>query len=146
MDRYEEEVMTSIQSYPVGISLPFTIDEFGNVASTTDQKRIWANKVRSAVGTVLRERLFRQDFGTSIPTKLFDSVDAVTEVVTGDITAAFSRYLPSLGFNNATISYDDLENIISIEVSYSLPDDTEQSVVLGIASIDGNNIISEVIA
>lgn len=138
--------MTTSQSYPVGISLPFTIDEFGNVASTTDQKRIWANKVRSAVGTVLRERLFRQDFGTSIPTRLFDSVDAVTEIVTGDITAAFSRYLPTLGFNNATISYDDLENIISIEISYSLPDDTEQSVVIGIASIDGNNIISEVIA
>lgn len=136
--------MTISQSYPVGISLPFTIDEFGNVASTTDQKRIWANKVRSAVGTVLRERLFRQDFGTSIPTRLFDSIDAVTEIVTGDVTAAFSRYLPSLGFNNATINYDDLENIISIEISYSLPDDTEQSVVLGIASIDGNNIISEV--
>lgn len=136
--------MASSQSYPVGISLPFTIDEFGNVASTTDQKRIWANKVRSVVGTVLKERLFRQDFGTSIPTRLFDSVDAVTEVVTGDIASAFSRYLTSLGFNNAAVNYDDLDNVISIEISYSLPDDTEQSVVLGIASIDGNNIISEV--
>jgi phage baseplate assembly protein W len=138
--------MTNSQLHPVGISLPFTINEFGSVSSTTDQRRIWANNVRSVIGTVLRERIFRQDFGTSIPTKLFDSVDAVTEVVSGDITSAFTRYLPSLSFNTATINYDDLENVISIEVLYGLPDDTEDAVTLGVASIDGTNIISEVIA
>lgn len=138
--------MANSQLLPVGISLPFTIDEFGSVGSTTNQKIIWANKVRSVVGTVLRERLFRQDFGTSIPTKLFDSIDAVTDIVTGDITAAFTKYLPSLSFNNATINYDNLENVISIEILYGLPDDTEQSLTLGVASIDGTNIISEVIA
>lgn len=137
--------MTNTQSLPVGISLPFSIDEFGNVAVTTNQSAIWSHKVRSVIGTAIKERLFRPDFGTQIPTRLFDSAETVIDAINSDVGAAFSKYLTTLGLDEVLVNYDESENIISLEIIYSLPDNTQQSVTIGIASIDGNKIISEVI-
>ena len=137
--------MANTQALPVGISLPFSIDEFGNVAVTTNQGAIWSHKVRSVIGTALKERIFRPDFGTQIPSRMFDSADVVINAINADVGAAFSKYLTTLSLNKVEVNYDDFENIISIEILYTLPDDTQQSVTIGIASIDGNKIISEVI-
>lgn len=137
--------MANSQALPVGIAFPFSIDEFGNVASTTNQNTIWANKVRSVIGTVLKERLFRPDFGSNIPNRMFDSVDVVIDAVNSDVGSAFSKYLPTLGLTEVLINYDDFDNVTTVEILYTLPDETQQSVTIGIASIDGNKIISEVI-
>ena len=51
----------------IAMSLPFSIDPYGKVSSTTDQKKIWADKVRSVLGTALRERVMLPTFGTLIP-------------------------------------------------------------------------------
>lgn len=128
---------------PISISFPFRIDEFGNVATTTDDKKIAADRVRAVVGTAIGERVFRPDFGTTIPSRVFDSVEIVEELIRTDIGRAFSKYLTTLTLSDIVINYDDRENIINVEVFYQLPNGVDSSTTVGIASILNNEIIRE---
>ena len=128
---------------PIAITFPFRIDEFGKVATSTDDKKIAADRVRAVVGTAIGERPFRPDFGTTIPSRVFDSVEIVEELVKNDIGRAFSKYLPTLTLSDVVITYDDRQNIIEVEILYQLPDGVDSSVTLGIASILNNEIIRE---
>jgi phage baseplate assembly protein W len=131
---------------PIAMTLPFSIDRFGNISSTTDQKKIWADRVRSAVGTALTQRVMRPEFGTAIPQLLFDSVDVVREALQSEINLVFANYLSVLSFEELNIEYDDRQNVLSVDIRYRLPDDTEESVTLGVATLNGNQIIREDIA
>jgi phage baseplate assembly protein W len=132
---------------PVAVSLPFSFDAFGNVAVTTSQEKIWGDRVRVAVGTALGERVFRPDYGTTIPQALFDSPDAVKEVIEQDISSVFAQFLPALSFSEVIVDYDSMQNIIAVEVLYSLPGEDElENVTIGVATLSGNNPITEDIA
>ena len=73
------------------ISLPFSIDSYGGVATTTDQSKIWADKVRSVLGTMLRERVMRPDFGTVIPYSLFNGETSAVDEIRGEVSKAFGE-------------------------------------------------------
>jgi phage baseplate assembly protein W len=47
------------------IALPFSVDPYGKVTVASDQSKIWADRVRSVIGTFLRERVMRPEFGTN---------------------------------------------------------------------------------
>jgi len=128
---------------PLAISMPFTIDRFGGIATTTDQRKIWGDRVRSAVGTAVTQRVMRPTYGTAIPQMLFDSVDAVTAALEAEINTVFANHLSALIFEEANINYDDKQNVISLDVRYRLPDGDEELVTLGVASLNGNQIIRE---
>lgn len=134
-------ITSSIQ--PIAISLPFSINRFGGITTTTDQKKIWSDRVRSAVGTALTQRVMRPTYGTAIPQLLFDSVDVVRAALESEINSVFANYLPTLIFEESVINYDDRQNILSIDVRYRLPDGEEELVTLGVATLNGNNIIRE---
>jgi hypothetical protein len=88
--------------------------------------------------------VFRPDYGTSIPQSLFDSPEVVEEVIRQDISSVFSQFLPSLSLNSTSVNYDSNQNIMSVDVLYSLPGEDESEVIsIGIASLSGNNPITE---
>lgn len=128
---------------PVAITLPFSISRFGTISSTSDQKIIWADRVRSVVGTAVTQRVMRPTYGTVVPRLLFDSVDVVTAALESDINSAFATYLPSLIFEESILQYDDRQNVLSIDVRYRLPNGEEELVTLGVATLNGNQIIRE---
>jgi phage baseplate assembly protein W len=128
---------------PVAISLPFSLNRFGNVSTTSDQKKIWADRVRSAVGTALTQRIMRPTYGTAIPQLMFDSVDVVSSALESEINSVFANYLPALIFEESVIEYDERQNVLSIDVRYRLPDGEEELVTLGVATLNGNQIIRE---
>lgn len=129
--------------YPISIAIPFRIDEFGKVATTSSLPKLYADRVRSVIGTALGERVFRPEFGTSIPSGVFDTVEVIEDLIDSEIRAAFSRHLPVLTFLNVVINFDDKDNVISVEVEYALPDGKEVSTVVGIANLFGDNILDE---
>ena len=131
---------------PISIAFPFSIDRFGNISTTTDQRKIWADRVRSAVGTALTQRVMRPEFGTAVPQLLFDSVEVVREALEAEINLVFANYLSVLSFEELSIEYDDRQNVLSVDIRYSLPDNTEESVTIGVATLNGNQIIREDIA
>lgn len=125
------------------ISLPFRIDDFGSIANTSSQISIWADRVRSAVGTTLTERVMRPEFGTTIPESLFESIESMEGIITPQISSVFENLLPTLTLDDVTISYDESSNTITAEVLYTLPNREQTSVSIGVAYIDGNTPIQE---
>ena len=121
----------------IAIALPFTIDPFGNIGSTQDQTKIWADKVRSVIGTTLRERCMRPAFGTVIPYALFDSQeDAVTEVQ-NEVSKVFNEQLRLLRLTSVDATIDEYTNVMNVDITYSLPNSETVSTNIGLVKIDG---------
>jgi phage baseplate assembly protein W len=119
------------------IALPFSINSFGSVNSTTDPQKIWADRVTSVIGTMVGERVFRPTFGTSIPKHLFDVSKGFTAATTNDIIAAFSVQLPALSFKNVQSSFDASQNVVTLDVSYSIPGSTHIKRLVAKVAVDG---------
>lgn len=128
----------------VAIALPFGLDNYGNVRKTYDQSKIWADRVRSVIGTLRGERVMRAAFGTRIPTHTFDNDAVATENVTREVRGAFSSFLPKLRLTEVNVSFDDDTASVQLEILYELPNQTQGSVNVGIAYISENKLLSEV--
>jgi phage baseplate assembly protein W len=129
--------------YELAISLPFRIDDFGAIATTVSQEKIWADRARSAVGTYLSERVYRSDYGTVIPDNLFGKVDLMMASIEEEVEVAFTRDLPLLSLQSVETSYSSQVDTIYAEVSYLLPNKDQTSISIGIARISTNKPIVE---
>jgi phage baseplate assembly protein W len=127
----------------VSFSLPFSIDAYGKVASTTDYSKLWADRVRVTLGTALGERVMRPEFGSFIPFTVFDSEnDAVSSIET-DVRTVFNDQLSLLTLNSIDVTFDEYTGIISITVVYALPNRDAVTTTVGIVTVRGTNPTAE---
>jgi phage baseplate assembly protein W len=127
----------------VAISLPFSIDPYGRVGSTQDQTKIWADKVRSVIGTALRERVMRPKFGTDIPLAVFENQEDAQTQIEFEVNQAFNEQLQKLTFQSVDSVFDEYTGIMQVEVIYALPNDEVTSTSIGLIRIEGNTIAIE---
>jgi phage baseplate assembly protein W len=125
------------------ISLPFSIDSFGKISTTTDQTKIWADKVRSVLGTSIRERVMRPTFGTLIPFSLFNSIENAVSEIEDEVRRAFSKQLQILSLLSVDIEQNNYTNDLKITVVYSLPNQEVVKTSIGYVSIQGTTPIYE---
>lgn len=128
----------------VAIALPFALDNYGNVRKTYDQTKIWADRVRSVIGTLRGERVMRAAFGTNLPTHVFDTDAVAVENISREVRGAFASHLSKLTLSEVNVSFDDATATVNIDVVYDLPNQTQMTTSVGIAYIAGNKLISEV--
>lgn len=121
----------------VAISLPFRIDTYGKVGSTTEQTKIWSDRVLSVVGTSLRERSMRPQFGTVIPFAMFEGVEPAAVQVQSEIQSAFLTQLPLLNFRYADVTVDEITNIMTADIVYELPNGELASQNIGLVFLNG---------
>ena len=119
------------------LALPFAIDAYGGVSQTQDQSKIWADRVRSVIGTTLRERVMRPTFGTIIPYAMFENEDNAQAEIEVEVTRAFAEQLPLLRLSAVTTTSDQYTNTLSVEIVYALPNNEVVSTVVGLVLIQG---------
>ena len=127
-------------STEVTIALPFSIDAYGRVTQTTDQSKIWADKVRSVIGTAYRERVMRPLFGADIPTAMFENQEEAEGIVQELVTTAFASQLEKLALTSISTFYDDYTNTLNVEIVYALPNEEIVTTTIGLIAISGNQI------
>jgi phage baseplate assembly protein W len=120
------------------ISLPFSVDPYGKISSTTEQPKIWADRVRSVIGTSLRERVMRPDFGGKVAFKVFENQDVAESSVKTEITEMFGSQLPLLTLQEVQTSFDEYSGTINTTVIYKLPNDQITHTNIGVVYISGN--------
>lgn len=120
------------------ISLPFSIDPYGKVASTSEQTKIWADRVRSTIGTTLKERVMRPNFGSNIAFSAFDTQTKAEEAIKTEVQQVFNTQLPLLKLGSVTTSFDEYSGTVNTTISYSLPNDMVITTTIGIVTILGN--------
>ena len=123
----------------IAISLPFSISQYGKVASTQSQEKIWADRVRSAIGTMTTERIMRPDFGSTIPMDVFSQYDASVPLIKDTVRSVFAQFLSLLTLDQVNVSLGDDYSTISIEVVYSLPNQKGSTSHTAFLNLNGTN-------
>jgi phage baseplate assembly protein W len=118
------------------IMLPFSITAYGSVGSTSDQSKIWADRVRTVLGTASRERLMLTRFGTLIPYALFENPDEAEAEIRGEVEKAFNTQLTLLQLTSVDVTIDTFTNIMNILVVYGLPNGEQVETNVGIVSLN----------
>lgn len=127
----------------LSMSLPFRVDEYGTIAATIDQSKIWADRVRAVVGTALGERVYRPDFGCSAATSVFETEEETEALLVSEITNAFLDYLPLCVLDSVLVVIDEQTRIVNAEVTYTPPNSSTFTLQVGVATINGDQPISE---
>lgn len=125
----------------LAITLPFSVNPYGRIGTTTEQSKIWQDRVRSVIGTYLGERVMRPNFGSDVIDAIFESSGEAELIVQNEIRKAFQRYLPSLSLSEINVNYDEETGVMEAEVVYALPNarvDDVTSTTIGIVKIAGN--------
>jgi phage baseplate assembly protein W len=132
--------MNKVKKDEVAISLPFSIDPYGKVSQTKDQSKIWADKVRSVVGTAVNERVMRPLFGTDIPLAICENQDSAADIVQDLVTTSFNTQLPRLDLQSVNTAFDSFTGTINLEIIYALPNEEVVSPTIGFIALSGNLI------
>ena len=125
------------------ISFPFTINSYGKVDTTLDQKKIWADRVYAVIGTLLTERVMRPKFGSDTAKELLSTEEEATSNAERSIKLAFATQLTSLTLSDVVAKYDTSTNILTIDITYSLPNQETVYSNIGFAILSGNAPIYE---
>jgi phage baseplate assembly protein W len=141
-NRNEEKMTVNVISERA-LSLPFTFDSTGNIATTLDQSKIWQDKVRSAVGTILGERVMRSNFGSDVSFSQFDTVGEIQKTIEENVSALFSSTFPTLEVKDVLAEYNVSSEELVVSVEYMLPNQDEVKTQVGIATISGTQPLYE---
>jgi len=124
----------------IALTLPFSIDPYGSVSTTTEQSKIWADRVRFVIGTNVRERILDPEFGTLIPSAFMQTSDDANSMVETEIERAFQLQLELLTFEKVDISFDEYTGTTNVTIVYGLPNGEITNTVVAITYVGGNNI------
>jgi len=124
----------------IALILPFSIDPYGSVSTTTSQSKIWQDRVRFVIGTNLNERILDPEFGTLIPSTFMQTADDATTLIENEVERAFQTQLELLTFDKVDVSFDEYTGTTSVSIVYGLPNGEVTNTVIAITYINGNNI------
>lgn len=104
------------------LSIPFSLDGYGRIRSTTSQEKIYADRVRLALMTIPGERVMRPQFGSPIPEQSFESPEDIPDEIEAGVRQAFADFLPDLTLEEIEVTWEDVEaGTVTIELTYSAP-------------------------
>jgi phage baseplate assembly protein W len=128
------------------ISLPFSLSESYGISFTTNQNKIYKDRVFLAVMTGLDERVMRPNYGTQIKTAIFENEAIAIPIVDATVREAFSQWLPSLVLEDLYIELDLNTMHLNITINYKLPNETTDEININTGTftrsgdlLEGNN-------
>jgi len=123
----------------VTLSLPFTVNPYGAITTSTDQSKIWADRVRFVIGTNLRERVMRPNFGTLVPSAFMETTEEAESIIQTEVTSAFARQLSLLDLQSVDVLYDEYSNYLNVSIVYALPNNEVVKTTVKVITVSGNN-------
>lgn len=112
------------------ISFPFTLDPFGKTTSSTNQRKIYQDRVLTLLSTAVGERPMRPNYGTNIGTAMFENQGKIDKAINDAIRSAISKWLPELTVNKINIVGFLDTGAVTVEINVTLPDFTEDSITV----------------
>ena len=122
------------------ISLPFSVNLYGRIGTTTERTKLWQDRVRSVIGTYLGERVMRPNFGADVVDAVHETSEEAEIIVENQVRQAFNTYLPTLTLTDVVTDYDESTGVLNVELVYALPDSTIEDVsstTIGLVRIAG---------
>jgi hypothetical protein len=127
------------------ISLPFSFNNFGQLSSSSDPKKIWQDRVLLVLMTRFGERVMRPDFGSNVSATLFEPDSVAIETIRRTISEAFSEWLGDLELTAINPVFNPDTGALNVSVTYRLPTGEEDTVPLKTAILSrSGDIIQEI--
>jgi phage baseplate assembly protein W len=122
------------------LSYPFSIATNGAVATSTDPRKIWQDRVRAVINTQVGDRVMRPGFGTNTAGAVMNYGTPAQNELTQNIKTAFVTWLPSLNVNNIDVSMDDASAVLTVQVWFTLPSGEQTTASV---SYDAGRVVAE---
>ena len=113
----------------INIDFPFRDGDNGFYfqMNKTDKDAIRADLLHLLL-TNKGERLYLPDFGSDLKKYIFEPNDGVThEQIKDNLNETIKRYMPNLIINGITFKNDSIEELIIVELTYTVTDGTFNS-------------------
>jgi phage baseplate assembly protein W len=124
---------------------PFKFNATGFIEHTYDQRKMWRDRIILVVLTSLGERVMLPNYGTLVPKSVFENEQAALEMCRTTITEAFSKWFPTLMFNDLTGILDNSTGYFDLEIYYADVTGVQDSVRIRTATFTRfGDIINEV--
>lgn len=119
------------------ISLPFSFDSSGGVTYTTDEVKIWQDRIAIVVMTRLNERVMRPTYGSNTQKVALENFNSAVIMAKQEVATALSTWLPSV----TLVSVDgirDPENPdrLNIEIVFKYGNSNEATVLIKTAILN----------
>ena len=108
----------------------------GATMATNDYRTIWKDRVYVALLTGLGERVMDPTYGTQVTASVFETEDRAALMSKESISSAFGKWLPDLTLRAVAADYDYANGALVIKVDYTLPDETEDTLVFKTTTFD----------
>jgi phage baseplate assembly protein W len=112
------------------ISYPFTLNVFGETTSTTDQKKIYTDRVLTLLSTSIGERPMRPTYGTNLGLAMFENQGIAEVAIPAAIRSAISTWLPALTVNEINIKNFNDGGKVEVELLLTFPDYTTGTITV----------------
>lgn len=135
--------MAGLTRSEIAISHPFTFTLGNGVKATKDQNKIWMDRAKVLLGTIVGERLMYPLYGTDVSSQVFGNETETQINIERGVYEAFAKFMPNITVQDVSTSFNAVEGSVEVNVSFQLPNQTVSSIVVGYASINGNQLILE---
>lgn len=127
------------------IAYPFKFNAVGGVDYTSNQEKIWKDRISILCLTQIGERVMLPNYGTFVPRTAFENEHDAVSVCRETVQEAFAQWLPDLIFVDVTGTLDQDTNQLSLEIYYNDPRGIANSVSVQTAVLSRfGDIIKEV--
>ena len=119
------------------ISLPFNFNESGGVNTTINERKIWSDRVLSAIFTRPNERVMRHSYGSGATSLVFEPESVALKEAELTVASAFGQWLPDLKLLSVTSAVEAGEltdNALVISINYVLPSGEKTTTVARVKS------------
>jgi phage baseplate assembly protein W len=103
----------------IAISLPFSFNSSGGISQTSDQRKIWQDRVVVAIMTSLNERVMLPNYGSTVQNAAFTSINDSLLLIKQAVAKTFSTWLPALNLKNIDGHIDPIDGYLVINVTYT---------------------------
>lgn len=103
-------------------SLPFSLTLSGQVSTTSDPNQIANDRMEALIGTYPGERVMLPDYGTPIPSLLFEpEIASEQSIVQLKVQQAVAQWEPTIVLNSVNVDFSkNNEGIANINISFAL--------------------------
>ena len=112
----------------IAISFPYTFDPFGVVDTSSDQTKIYQDRILTLLSTIKGERPMRPTYGTDVAKAMFENQGNAKNAINQAIRSAIAQWIPEVEIANVNVTLFDESGRVGVEVNVVLPDFTSTTV------------------
>lgn len=112
----------------IAISFPYTFDPFGVVDTSSDQTKIYQDRILTLLSTIKGERPMRPTYGTDVAKAMFENQGNAKKSIDQAIRSAIAQWIPEVEIVNVNVTLFDESGRVGVEVNVVLPDFTSTTV------------------